>query len=94
MIKQILLRKNINDTEIEVLKIIIDNPNISKIELASKFDWTPRMVERPLYVLEVLGYIKKENPSSRKSPWIVLRNIDDIKTCYTMDENNIKVANQ
>lgn len=94
MIQQILLRKNINDTEIEVLKIIIDNPNISKIELASKFDWTPRMVERPLYVLEVLGYIKKENPSSRKSPWIVLRNIDDIKTCYTMDGYNIKVVNQ
>ena len=52
------------------------------------------MVERPLYVLEVLGYIKKENSSSRKSPWIVLRNIDDIKTCYTMDGYNIKVVNQ
>lgn len=40
--------KNINDTEIEVLKTINENPNISKTELASKFDWTPRMVERPL----------------------------------------------
>ena len=93
MIQQLLLRKNINDTEIEVLKNIIENLSISKTELASKFDWTPRMVERPLYVLEVLGYIKK-NPSSRKSPLIVLRNIDDIKTCYTMDEHNIKVVNQ
>ena len=60
MIQQLLLMKNINDTEIEVLKTINENPNISKTELASKFDWTPRMVERPLYVLEVLGYIKKE----------------------------------
>ena len=81
-------------TEIDILKNIIDNPNISKAELASKFDWTPRMVERPLYVLEALGYIKKENPSARKSTWIVLRNIDDIKTCYTMDGYNINVVNQ
>ena len=59
MIQQLLLRKNINDTEIEILKTINENLNISKTELASKLDRTPRMVERSLYVLEVLGYIKK-----------------------------------
>lgn len=90
----IVKERILNDTEIEVLKNIIDNPNISKTELASKFDWTPRIVERPLYVLEELGYIKKENPSARKSRWIVLRSIDDLKTLYTMDGYNINVVNQ
>ena len=81
----IVKEKNLTDTEIEGLKNIIENPNISKTELVSKFGWTP------IYVLELFGYIKKENPSARKSPWIVLRNIDDIKTRYTIDGHNIKV---
>lgn len=87
----IVKEKILNETEIEVLKNIIDNPKITKTELASRFDWSPRMVEGPLCVLEVFGYIKKENPSARKSSWIVIRNIADIKTEYTVDGYSIKV---
>ena len=89
----IVKERILNDIEIEVLKNIIDNPSISKTELAKKLNLKPRMVNRPLYYLERFGYIKKENPSARKSTWIVLRNIDDIKTNFTMDGNNIKVVN-
>lgn len=48
-----------------------------------------RMIEISLYVLEVLRYIKKENPFVRRSPRIVLRNTDDIKTSYTLNTKRI-----
>ena len=52
------------------------------------------MIERPLYVLEVFGYIKKENPLDRRSPWVVLRSINDVNTSYTLDGYSIKVVKQ
>lgn len=89
----IVKERILNDTEIEVLKNIIDNPNISETELASKVDWPLRTIKGLLYDLEVLGYIKKENPYARKSCWVVLRSIDDIKTLYTTDGYNINIKN-
>ena len=83
----IVKTKTLNVNEISMLKEIIKCPSISKTELSNKLGCTAKCMsfKGDLYNLQLLEYIKKENPSDKASPWIVLRSLDDITTRYTWD---------
>lgn|GEM_PF-1573497 len=77
--------------QIELLREIIYNPSIPKTELSKKVNTPIRSLERPLWILQVLGYLKKEtNNNSSKSHWIVIRGVEDTTTRFIIDDNTIK----
>lgn len=87
----VIKERILTDDEISVLKYIVANPKITKNELAVKLKCTIGSINSFLNILKSLEYLKKENPNAKRSAWIVLRSIDDIKTRYTLDGYKIKV---
>ena len=83
---EIVMTRVLTDLDVKILKEIIENPSISKTGLANLIGLSVKTIDIHLYDLELTGYIKKENPSARKSPWIVLRCLDDNVTKYTIDD--------
>ena len=78
------------DEQITILKAIYDNPKITKTELANITGLSVKSVDRPLYILETFEYIKRES-EYRRTPVVVLRDVDDVKTKYTVDEHAIHI---
>ena len=87
----IIRTRTIDQNDIKALGIISSNPCIPKTELAKELDMHPDDVTWMLKRLQLFEYIKKEDSSLRKSPWIVLRNTDDITTKYTVDGSDIHI---
>lgn len=69
-----------------VFDIIINNPKISKSKIETSLGLSTWQINRSLNILENLEYIKKENPSNPKSPWIIMRKNDDRITNYYLDD--------
>lgn len=81
----------LNELELNVLKELIDNPCVSKAELSRKTISSIKTIDWAIRFLERFGYIKKENPSAKKSAWLVLRKPEDSITKYTTDGNTIHI---
>ena len=84
----------LSNDEISVLKHISKNPKTSKSDLMRIMKCTARIVDKYLNILKAFEYIKKADPSSKISPWIILGSIDDIKTSYTMDGDEVKIVHK
>ena len=81
----------LNEIGLNVLKELIDNPCVSKAELSRKTTESAKTIDWAIRFLERFGYIKKENPTAKKSAWIVLRSPEDNITQYTTDGNTIHI---
>ena len=77
------------DDEIKILKIIKNNPLISNADVARKIGRTPNSVGKIIKKLIYLKYIKKKDSTKRTSNWILLRDVDDIKTKCSNFEGDI-----
>ena len=80
----------LTDEQIIILRAIKEKQTITKNELANITGLSVESINRFLYILKTFGYIKRE----RRSPWIVLRDLDDVKTKYTIDEQTIHIIKE
>ncbi len=75
--------------EIEVLKIIKENPLITNSEIARRIGRAPNSVGKTIKILSYLKYIIKKDETKRTSSWIVLRNLVDTQTKYSYFKGEI-----
>lgn len=88
--------------EIKILEMIQYNPLITNAEIARNIGKTPNSIGIIIKRLVHLKYIIKEDEAKRRSKWILLRSLDDIKTKYSIfngkvtlifDENHTNKSN-
>ncbi len=74
----------LRDYEIKILKMMKENPTISKSDISKNLKFPQQNVSKIIEVLKFLKYIKKEDETKRKSKWLLLRKIDDTNTRYSI----------
>lgn len=70
----------LKENSIKIIKAIKENPKISVAKLCRITNSFSQSMKMILKRLEELGYIKKENSYARNSPWLLLRDIEDVTT--------------
>ena len=86
--------RTLTEEDKTILKTIIEKPDITMASVSKKLNKPYQSVLKKIKDLEKFGYIKKEYPHIRKSPWKILRNVDDRITKYNIDGENIKIIQE
>lgn len=73
-----------NNDEITVLRLITENPLITNVEISRLIDQSQIYTTQIVKELKSLKYIVREDESKKRSKWIILRNINDIKTIISV----------
>lgn len=76
--------KILNNDEITVLRLITENPLITNVEISRLIDQSQIYTTQIVKELKSLKYIVREDESKKRSKWIILRNINDIKTIISV----------
>lgn len=74
----------LNNDEIAALRLITENPLITNVEISRLIDQRQIYTGQIVKELKSLKYIVREDISKKKSKWIILRDINDIKTTISV----------
>lgn len=74
----------LNNDEIAALRLITENPLITNIEISRLIDQSQIYTGQIVKKLKWLKYIVREDVSKKRSKWIILRDINDIKTTISV----------
>ena len=67
-------KANVTLEEQEIIDLIVDNPNITQIELAKALNVTDRTIKRRMKALQEKDLIKREN-GKRNGQWVINSNL-------------------
>lgn len=84
---------NLSTTDTDVLKFIALNPNTTISNISNNLHLSKPCISKIIKTLIILKYIAKENPTSKKSKWLILRDINDTKNKYKFDGKSYVLLN-
>lgn len=65
------IKQNVTLEELALLKIIVENPSITQVQLAEKMGVTDRTIKRKMKLLQEKGFIQRAN-GKRNGHWKIL----------------------